>query len=189
MRPFSPRLAVACLSLLAAMACRRGRADVDVMPTPSGPRVSDGNVIAIILAANNTDLAYARLVPSRSANADVAEFARRMTTDHTILNNRVTEIASLNRIAGEDNEVSLDFRDNSATRRDVLRELAGARFDSAYVANEITYHTELLSAIDRVLAPQAKNTELREFVNNLRPAVSAHLAHAERVRAALPKRK
>lgn len=188
MRPFSPRLAIACLSLLAAVACRRGAAETALVPS-GVPLVTDGNVVAIILAANNTDLAYARLVPSRSANADVAVFARRMTTDHTILNARVNEIASLNRIEAADNEVSLDFRDNSATRRDAMRDLTGARFDSAYAVNEVRYHTELLSAIDRVLAPQARNAELREFVNNLKPAVSAHLAHAEQMRAGLATRK
>jgi putative membrane protein len=188
MRPFSPRLAFACLSLLAAMACRRG--SIDTVAVPSGvPSVTDGEAVAIVLAANNTDLAYARLVPARSGNPDVAEFARRMTTDHTILNMRVNEIASLNRIEVRDNEISLEFRDNSANRRDELRAFAGARFDSAYAANEIRYHTELLGAIEKVLAPQVRNAELREFVNNLRPAVSAHLAHAERMRAGLATRK
>ncbi len=187
MRPFSPRLAVACLSLLAAMACRRGGAETAAVPS-GVPKVSDGNIVAIILAANNTDLAYARLVPSRSTNTEVATFALRMTTDHTILNTRVNEIASLNRIEAEDNEVSLDFRDNSATRRDAMRDLTGARFDSAYAANEVRYHTELLGAIEAVLAPQARNPELREFVNNLKPAVSAHLNHAEQLRAGLAKR-
>jgi putative membrane protein len=188
MRSFSPRLVVACLSVFALVACRRG--GEEVAPTPAGvPTVSDGNIMAIILAANNTDLAYARMVPSRSTNAEVAAFARRMTTDHSILNARVNEIGSLNRIEAEDNEVSLDFRDNSATRRDAMRDLMGARFDSAYIANEVTYHTELLGAIEKVLAPQARNAELREFVNNLKPAVSAHLAHAEQLRAALAKRK
>lgn len=188
MRPFSPRLAVACLSLFALVACRRGGAEV--APAPAGvPAMSDGSVMAIILAANNTDLAYARMVPSRSTNAEVAAFARRMTTDHTILNARVNEIGSLNRIEAEDNEVSLEFRDNSATRRDVMRDLMGARFDSAYVANEVAYHTELLGALDKVLYPSTRNAELKEFVNNLRPAVSAHLAHAEQLRATLAKRK
>ena len=93
------------------------------------------------------------------------------------------------RINAEDNAISLDFRDHSAARRDVLRELEGARFDSTYVANEIQYHQELLAAIDAVLVPNARNAELREFVVNLKPPVSAHLAHAEQVRATLASRK
>ena len=175
------------LSFLAAMACHRGGAESSA--PISGPRLSDGNIVAIILAANNTDLSYARLVPSRARSADVKAFAQRMTTDHTILNARVSDIAMRNGITAEDDITSLDFRDRSASRRDILRELEGARFDSTYAANEVQYHQELLSAINTLLAPSARNSELREFAGNLRPAVTAHLAHAEQMRAALtPKR-
>lgn len=177
------------LALIAAVACRpspgAGRADV---AAPS-IRVSEANIVAIVLAANATDLSYARLVPSRARSAEVKAFATRMTTDHTLLNTRVNDIALRNRINAEDNAISLDFRDHSAARRDVLRELEGARFDSTYVANEIQYHQELLAAIDAVLVPNARNAELREFVVNLKPPVSAHLAHAEQVRATLASRK
>lgn len=173
--------------LVAAVACHRGPGGA--ASSPSAPTVTDGNVVAIVLAANNTDLSYARLVPSRSSNADVKAFAARMTTDHTLLNARVNEIASRSGITPEDHPASLDFRDHSAQRRDVLRELAGAPFDSTYIANEIQYHQELLSALDDLLIPHTRNAELREFVTNLKPAVSAHLAHAERVRATLAKKK
>jgi putative membrane protein len=169
------------------MACHRPSSE-DVAPV-SGPRVSDGNIVAIVLAANNTDLSYARLAPARARSADVKAFAQRMMTDHTILNAKVNDIAARNGIAGVDNSTSLDFRDHSADRRDVLRELDGARFDSVYAANEVQYHAELLAAINTTLAPNARNSELREFVSLLKPAVSAHLAHAEQMRAALATRK
>jgi putative membrane protein len=178
---------LAWLVLAAAAGCHR-RSSEDAAPV-SGPRLSDGNIVAVVLAANNTDLSYARLAPPRARSADVKAFAQRMMTDHTILNAKVSDIAMRNGITGEDNETSLDFRDRSAQRRDVLRELDGARFDSTYAANEIQYHRELLGAINTVLAPNARNPELREFVSLLKPAVSAHLAHAEQMRAALATRK
>jgi putative membrane protein len=119
----------------------------------------------------------------------VKAFAERMTTDHTILNAKVNDIAMRNGITAVDNATSLDFRDHSAERRDILRELDGARFDSTYAANEVQYHSELLYAINAVLVPNARNAELREFAGVLKPAVSAHLAHAEQMRAALSTRK
>lgn len=188
MRPTARHLAcLAGLVLVASTACHR-RSSEDVAPV-SGPRATDGNIVAIILAANNTDLSYARLVPSRARGADVKAFAQRMTTDHTILNVKVSDIALRNDIKAEDDATSLDFRDHSAQRRDILRELDGARFDSTYIANEVQYHTELLAAIETVLTPNARNSELREFVGSLKPAVSAHLAHAQQIRAALVTRK
>lgn len=175
------------LLLLLAMACHRGAQSNDATP-PGMPRLTDANVVAVILAANNTDLSYARLVPARARSADVKAFAVRMTTDHTLLNARANDIARRGNIAAEEHPLSLDFRDRSAVRRDILRELEGAKFDSTYIANEVQYHTDLLSALDNVLYPSARSVELKEFVNNLRPAVSAHLAHAEQLRAALMKR-
>lgn len=176
-------------ALLAAVACHRSPAAAGTASAAAAPRVTEANVVAIILAANNTDLSYARLVPARAASPEVKAFAQRMTTDHTLLNSRVNDIASRNRITAEDDAISLDFRDHSAARRDILRELAGARFDSTYAANEVQYHQELLAAIDGVLVPSSRNAELREFVMNLKPAVSAHLAHAEQMRATLAARK
>jgi putative membrane protein len=177
------------LALIAAVACHRSPAGSSVAVPAGTPRMTEGNVVAVILAANATDLSYARLVPARARSAEVKAFATRMTTDHTSLNTRVNDIATRNRITAEDNAISLDFRDHSAARRDVLRELEGARFDSTYIANEIQYHQELLAALDGALLPNARTPELREFVANLKPPVSAHLAHAEQIRATLAARK
>lgn len=186
MRQLSRRLSLGVLLVLAIAGCRRGAAPE---VAPGVPRVTEGNIVAIILAANNTDLSYARLVPSRSTNADVRAFAQRMTTDHTLLNARANDIAAKHGITAEDNVISLDFRDNSAARRDVMREMEGAKFDSAYAENEVKYHTELLGALRAVLEPQATTPELLEFVRNLTPAVTAHLAHAEQLRASVIRKK
>ena len=202
MRPTARYLVhLAMLSVALVVACRRPLASTRATATPApapttsssaststspmNARVSRANVIAIVLAANNTDLSYARLVPARASSPDVKAFAQRMLTDHTLLNSRIMEIATNNRITAEDDDISLDFRDHSAARRDILRELQGAKFDSTYIANEIQYHQELLDAISGVLIPSTKGGELQEFVTNLRPAVSAHLAHAEQIRATL----
>lgn len=183
MRLTSRSFSFSCIALVGALACHRGSTG---MPERT---MSDGNIVAIILAANNTDLNYAKLVPARARASEVKAFANRMTTDHTSLNARVNEIALKNDIKAQDNAVSLDFRDHSAARRDILRELQGAKFDSVYAANEIQYHQELLAAIDGALIPNVHNAELRDFVVSLKPPVAAHLAHAEQVRATLATRK
>ena len=185
------------LSVVAVAACRRPQGTSSAAPArsaapssaPAGDGVSQSNVVAIVLAANNTDLSYARLVPARASSPEVKAFAQRMLTDHTLLNTRLDDISTRDRISAEDNDISLDFRDHSAARRDILRELVGAKFDSTYIANEIQYHQELLDAISGVLIPSTKAGELRDFVTSLRPAVSAHLAHAEQIRASLGSRK
>ena len=206
MRPTARHLVhLATLSIVAVAACRRPLTGPRTAPTaapaptatparssataPRSARATPANVVAIVLGANHTDLSYARLVPARSSNAEVRAFAQRMLTDHTLLNTRVMDISARERITAEDNAMSLDFRDHSAARRDILRGLAGANFDSTYIANEVQYHQEVLDLISGVLGPGTNPGELRDFVTNLRPAVSAHLAHAEQIRATLASRR
>ena len=179
-------LAVACMSVACAVSNPFAQ---DPAPEPASKPLTDGNIVAIILAANNTDLSYARLAPSRARSDAVKAFAQRMTTDHTILNNRVNEIAQKNGIVAEDHVISLDFRDRSAARRDILRELEGQKFDSTYAENEIAYHTELAAAISGALLPGVHNAELREFIIQVKPAVDGHLHHAEQMKAAVAARK
>lgn len=145
--------------------------------------VSDANIAAMVLALNNTDISYARLAPARAQRDDVKKFAERMLTDHTGVNGLVTDLLRKLDVAAEDNTMSLDMRDESANKRDILRELSGFAFDSTYMENEVAYHQKFLASIDNVMIPSARNGELKNLLVAVRPAVAAHLAHAEQTRA------
>jgi len=149
-------------------------------PRRTGP-LRDANIAAMVLALNNTDISYARLVPSRSRRDDVTRFAERMLTDHVGLNSLVTGLLTRMDIAAEDNIASLDMRDESATKRDLMRDLEGFAFDSTYVTNEVSYHQKFLASLDNEMLPNVKNADLRSLLTTMRPAVAAHLAHAEQL--------
>lgn len=156
---------------------------------PSRTDLSDRDVAAIFLAANNTDVSYAQvaLAPGRTSNADVLSFANRMLSDHSGLNKSALELFSSSGITPRDHTISLDFRDESAAKRDTLRELTGAAFDSTYMASEVRYHTRLLATLDSLLIPAVRHTELKALLTRVRPAVAAHLEHATRIQAGLGK--
>ena len=141
----------------------------------------DANIAAMLLASNNTDISYARLVPSRAQRDDVRQFAQRMLTDHLGVNALLTETLAKIELAPEDNLASLDMRDESAARRDAMRDLTGFAFDSAYITNEVSYHQRFLASLDQLMLPRVRNAELKSLLNSVRPAVAAHLAHAEQV--------
>jgi putative membrane protein len=146
-------------------------------------KLADANIVAMVLALNNTDISYGRLVPSRAERQDIKEFGQRMLTDHAGVNTLVNELAAKLELAPEDNIASLDLRDESAANRDEMRDLTGYAFDSTYIENEVLYHRKFLTYLDEVMIPAARNAELRTLLTNVRPAVSAHLAHAEQVLA------
>ena len=151
--------------------------------TAGAARFSDANIGAMVLALNNTDISYARLVPARSTRNDVRQFAERMLTDHTGVNQLVSSLLTRLDVAPEDNIASLDMRDESAEKRDLMRNLTGFAFDSTYAENEVSYHRKFLAQIDDVLLPSARSADLRTLLTSVRPAVASHLAHAEQLRA------
>lgn len=153
-------------------------------PRPKGRiRWNDAGVAAMLLALNYTDISYAKLAPARAARDDVKEFANRVLADHSGVNAALTQLLQKLDLTPEDNEASLDLRDESSARRDMLRDLNARAFDSTYIENEVTYHRQFLTALDQELIPAARNAELKALLANVRPAVAAHLAHAEQVRA------
>lgn len=155
-----------------------------VVSAPLPERVGDlddDNIAAMLLASNNTDISYARLVPSRAQRDEVRQFAQRMLTDHLGVNALLTETLAKIDLVPKDNLASLDMRDESAARRDAMRDLTGFAFDSAYITNEISYHQRFLASLDQLMLPRVRNGELKTLLNSVRPAVAAHLAHAEQV--------
>jgi putative membrane protein len=184
---WNPARRTACLLsvvLVGVSACPRPH-----LAEQQAERPSDANIAAMFLAANNTDVSYAQvaLAKGRTSTPAVLAFASRMLSDHSGLNQAATQVLARSGIVPEDNAASLDFRDESAAKRDTLRELHGAPFDSTYIANEVRYHTKLLAVIDSVLIPSAKNRDLKSLMTGVRPAVAAHLEHAQRVQAELGK--
>ncbi|MEP6990758.1 MAG: DUF4142 domain-containing protein [bacterium] len=179
---------VACLLLVIVASCvRPGATSTDDAGRPN--RVSDGHSVAILLTANNADLSLARLAPDHTQNTAVLALARRLITDHTLFNTRISDLSARNGITPVDDSLGLALRDDGARARTMLRTVEGPVFDTAYVANEAQLHRALLALIDDELLPSARNADLRELLIVFRPAVSAHLAHAEQVLAALRARR
>src|SRR4051812_44023033 len=175
------RTSVLSIGLLSACAVWRHETGKDPL--------TDGNIAAMFLAANNTDVSYAQVAvaPGRTSNAEILGFAKRMLADHGGLNKSALEFFSTINRPPADNTATLNFRDESAAHRNTLRELRGAHFDSAYVANEVRSHAKLLTVLDSVMIPAARKAQLKSMLTSVRPAVAAHLEHAERIQAGLKK--
>ena len=156
------------------------------VPAPSaGPAVTDPQIAAIVVAANNADIEGGRLAASKSGNAKVKEFAQRMITDHSGVNAAATALVTKLGVTPEETPTSRQQTEGGAKVRQTLQGKSGADFDRAYIANEVTYHQNLLGAIDTVLLPSVQNAELKTLLNQTRPAVVSHLKLAQDLQASL----
>jgi putative membrane protein len=152
---------------------------------PAAPAVTDPQIAAIVVAANDVDIAAGRLAQERGSNAQVKEFAQRMVTDHTGVNKAATDLVTRLNVTPEGNATSQKLSSDGEASRTRLQGLSGAEFDRAYVDQEVAYHQAVLDAIDQTLIPSAQNAELKALLEQTRPAVAAHLQHAQQIQGTL----
>jgi putative membrane protein len=81
--------------------------------------------------------------------------------------------------------VSQSLQKGAKAARAALEPLHGAAFDRAYIDREVAYHQAVLDALDNLLIPSASNAELKQLLVSVRPAIAAHLAHAQMLQKAL----
>jgi putative membrane protein len=149
---------------------------------------NDGRTAAMFLMENDVELSFAKIAFIKTSSEDVKTFARRMLTDHTQMMSGTRAMVAAADLDPADDMSARDLRDASTLQRDSLRELTGRAFDSTYVAMELQRHREMLSIIDNVLLPRARNAQLRDLIASMRPIISAHIAHAQQLRATLTNR-
>ncbi|HEU0052771.1 MAG TPA: DUF4142 domain-containing protein [Longimicrobium sp.] len=163
-------------------------AATDVAPPPAAApsgAVTDPQIAAIVVAANNVDIAAGELAKTKGTDPKVKEFAVRMITDHTGVNQQATALVTKLGVTPEENPTSTQLTQAGEQERQKLQGLSGAAFDKAYIDNEVAYHQTVLDAIDQTLIPGATNAELKALLEQTRPAVAAHLDHAKQVQSQL----
>ena len=147
--------------------------------------VTDPQIAAIVLTANQVDIDAGTLAASKAGNADVKAFGAQMVTDHTGVNKMATELAARLKVTPEENATSRSLQSGGAANVTSLKALKGVAFDKAYLDHEIAYHQQVLTALDDTLIPGAKNEELKALLVKVRPAFVAHLEHARHLRSTL----
>ncbi len=146
---------------------------------------TDANIGAIVLAANQIDIDYAKLALSKSQNADVRAFAEQMVTDHSAVQKSVVELAGKLHLTPVDNDTSNGLKKQSVETTAKLKSLSGSAFDKAYVDNEVAYHKAVTDAVSTVLIPNAQNGELKSALEGANPLFLGHLEHARKIQAKL----
>jgi putative membrane protein len=153
----------------------------------SAQTVSDAQIASIVVTANQVDIDAGKLAASKATSAEVKKFAQQMVTDHTSVNKQATALVTRLKVTPEDNATSLTLKAGGDKNIANLKTLRGARFDRAYIDNEVTYHQAVIDAIDKTLVPSAQNAELKALLVKVRPAFVAHLEHAKTIQSSLAK--
>lgn len=170
-------IAVALVATLFAVASTSASAQ-SAAPT-------DAQIAGIVVAANTVDINAGKLAAKSSSNKDVKAFAKQMVTDHTGVNKQATALVKKLHVKPADSDTSKSLKDGGVENITKLKGLKGKDFDKAYVDNEVTYHQAVIDALDKTLVPNAKNAELKDMLEKVRPAFVAHLEHAKQIQSAM----
>lgn len=148
---------------------------------------TDPQIAHIVVTANQVDIDAGKLAESKGASDQVKAFCKQMVADHTGVNRQAIALVTRLKVTPEDNPTSQSLKAGGWKNVKKLKKLKGAAFDNAYIDHEVAYHEQVLDAIDKVLIPNAKNEELRNFIVKERPAFVGHLEHAKMIQASLAK--
>ena len=149
---------------------------------------NDAQIASIVVTANTVDIDAGKLAELKSSNAEVKAFAQRMITDHSGVNKSAVDLVTKLNVTPQDNPTSEGLKSGGEKNVANLKGLSGAAFDKAYIDHEVTYHQQVLDAVDKTLIPSAKNEELKALLVKVRPAFVAHLDHAKMIQAQLGKK-
>ena len=160
-------------------------AALSIAASVSAKDINDAQIAAIVVTANQVDIDAGALAARMSTNAEVKKFAEQMVTDHTGVNKAAVDLVTKLKVTPEENSTSQGLTEGGRKNLEKLKALSGAAFDKAYIDNEVAYHTAVLAAVDKVLIPGARNSELKALLVKVRPAFVAHLEHAKHIQAAV----
>ena len=192
-RAAGPSLALlACLGIAAcagdddAASDTAGATAAAVAPAPAaGATLNAAQIAHVAVTANAIDSTAGVMAQEKAESQAVRDFAQTMVTDHGGVNQQAVALATRLGVTPEDNDVSRQLTAGAQQSADSLRNLSGAAFDRAYIAREVAYHQAVLDALDNTLIPGAQNAELRQLLQDVRPAIAAHLERARSIQGTL----
>ena len=152
------------------------------MLAEEGP--TDAQIVGIVIAANDIDIAYGKMALEKSKNKSVREYAQRMTAEHTAVQASVTALAAKLGVQAEESPTSDSLKKGAAAVMTELKALKGKAFDKFYVDTEAGYHKAVTDAVATVLIPSARNLELKTALQSAQPLFLKHLEHVRMIQAA-----
>jgi putative membrane protein len=151
----------------------------------AAPDLSDPEVAHVAVTANSIDIELAKLAQSRTGNPEVKRFATTMITDHSAVNAQAAALATRLGVTPKDNEVSESLLKGASEARAAIEPLKGKAFDKGYIDREVAYHQAVLDALDKVLIPTTSNADLKQLLEDVRPAIAMHLEQATKLQGVL----
>jgi len=150
-----------------------------------GASITDPQIVGVVTAADQIDIATAKLALKKTKNDQVKQFAQQMIDDHTKLQNSVNDLGKKLGVKPAPSATSKSLHTAATAENKKMRGLSGKAFDKEYIDHEVDYHQQVIDAASKVLIPNAKNAELKSALEGAAPLLQGHLDHAKQIQSSL----
>ncbi|MCW5803607.1 MAG: DUF4142 domain-containing protein [Deltaproteobacteria bacterium] len=147
-----------------------------------GLTVGDPEVIGALVVANMNEVELARLALRVSKNDKVLAFARMLEKDHGEGLRKALDLGPAIKVTPTENVIGAEMKQGGEDAMAKLAPLEGAAFDRAFLQIAVEAHQQTLDALDKKLAPAAKNRLVADAVAATRVVVAHHLEEAKALR-------
>lgn len=158
-------------------------ANGDATATTPKAAFADAQVLGLLVAVNDAEIALATAAEPNAKDARVKTFAKQMADDHTHARDQEAGLAEEMKLRPADTDKARTMKTDAATESEKLKGLSGHALDVEYVDAQVKAHHQALAMIDTELLPSTKLTELRAHLTDFR----AHTEHHGRDAEALQK--
>jgi len=180
----APRYATPALGPAAAAAGTPGAAQSTETAT-AATSLNDAQVAELASDVNQAEIDQARLAVSHVKTPQVAQLAKHMLSDHQGIGQRMTALLLAQGIHPAGSGTSAELQSNAKQTLSSLQGKSGADLERDYVDAQIREHKEALELFDNKLIPNAKDPQLKAYLEEVRAKVASHLALAQSVQNSL----
>ncbi|WP_437791880.1 DUF4142 domain-containing protein [Sorangium sp. So ce693] len=152
---------------------------------PAERRVSDGALVKVISAANQGEIAQAKIALELAKSREVKDFAREMIKAHTQAENDLGAHLRRLGIKAEPTRASAMLAAHSSIIAAHLRAQPVERFDQEYIAIQVRMHSYAVRILDEQVIPRVKDQELKQELQRIRDTAASHLKRAQAIQATL----
>ena len=155
------------------------RGPMDERAAKTAAPLSDGEVLGVLVAANDGEVQMAEVAIRRAHADDVKSFAAMMKEHHSEGLIKTKSIATKTKIVPAESDVSTHLKSEVA---DIVKDLKTKKdsreFDAAYMDAQVKAHKEVLQTIMDRLTPSAQNGQVASLVFDTKRIVESHLNRA-----------
>lgn len=154
-------------------------ATADSAATAVTREYNDGELIALLAAADSGEIEMSAMAEAKLTDAAVKAYAKQLATDHRTMKEEGqalgAKIGATPSMPRNDEDV---VEDHHEAMTSLNGKAAGKEFDEAYLEHQISMHKKVLDEINDALS-RTQNADMKAFLEKAKTAVQGHLTKAE----------